>query len=116
MGQSVGTGPDGGFDHHILHTDNTMRFIWGNDREAITYDDAGGSYFGPLAVVDGATLTTLYDTKPAGDMHSGGWTGGSVVVLNGTGAGELGVVVSEVWFLLWWWFVCVWGGGGIPWA
>ena len=42
MGNSVGTGPDGGFDHHILHVDNVVRSVWGNDRELLTFDDAGG--------------------------------------------------------------------------
>ena len=38
MGQSVGTGPDGGYDHHILHSENVVRSVWGNDRELLTFD------------------------------------------------------------------------------
>lgn len=40
MGNSVGTGPGGGYDHHIYHHKNTIEFVWGNDREIVTFDDA----------------------------------------------------------------------------
>lgn len=88
MGNSVGTGPDGGHDHHILHVDNEVRSVWGNDRELMTFDDAGGAYFGRVASVAGATTTTAADCKPPGDMTAGGWAGSVMVVLNGTGAGQ----------------------------
>lgn len=88
MGQALGTGPDGGHDHHILHVDNEVSSVWGNDRELLTFDDAGGAYFGPVAAVDGTTLVTAGDTRPAGDMTAGGWAGGCIAVLNGTGAGQ----------------------------
>jgi hypothetical protein len=93
MGQSVGTGLDGGFDHHILHVDNVVTSVWGNDRELMTFDDAGGAYFGRVAGADGTTLTTAEDTRSAGDIKAGGWAGGCVVVLNGTGAGQYRRVV-----------------------
>jgi hypothetical protein len=31
MGNAMGTGPDGGYDHHILHADNIVELVWGND-------------------------------------------------------------------------------------
>lgn len=31
MGNAMGTGPDGGFDHHVLHADNIIELVWGND-------------------------------------------------------------------------------------
>ena len=86
MGQAVGTS-GGGFDHHIAVLDNTYQFVFGNDREVMTFDDAGGSYYGALAAVDGATLTTAADCK-ATTEEWGGWVGGAIVVLNGTGAGQ----------------------------
>ena len=85
-GQSLGTGPMGGIAQHVLHMDNTVKFTWGGDREVMTYDDAGGSYYGALASVDGATLTLANDAWPASDWEMGGWAGGQVIVLNGTGA------------------------------
>ena len=93
MGQSVGTGPDGGHDHHILHSENEITMVWGNDREEITFDDAGGSYFGLVSSVNGTQLTTAGDTKSSGDIKAGGWAGGCVVILNGTGAGQYRRVV-----------------------
>jgi hypothetical protein len=85
-GQSLGTGPMGGIAQHVLHMDNTVRFTWGGDREVMTYDDAGGAYYGALAAVDGTTLTLLNDAWPASDWEMGGWSGGQVFVINGTGA------------------------------
>jgi len=87
-GQSVGTGPMGGVAQHILHADNVVRFTHGGDREVMTYDDAGGAYYGPLAAVQGATLTLAADAWPASDWEMGGWGSGQVVVINGTGAGQ----------------------------
>jgi hypothetical protein len=92
-GQSLGTGPMGGTAQHIYHADNHIHFTWGGDREVMTYDDAGGSYWGPLAGVDGATLTLAGDAWPASDWEMGGWWGGQVLVLNGTGQGQFGRVL-----------------------
>jgi hypothetical protein len=88
MGQSLGTGPDGGHDHHILHADNEVTSVWGNDRELMTFDDAGGAYFGRVASVAGATLTTADDTRCSTDATTGGWAGGTIAILNRTGAGQ----------------------------
>jgi hypothetical protein len=92
-GQSLGTGPMGGVAQHILHADNLVRFTWGGDREVMTYDDAGGAYYGPLAAVDNATLTLAGDAWPASDWEMGGWAGGQVYVINGTGATQIGRVL-----------------------
>lgn len=88
MGQSIGTAPWGGYDAHILIQDNHYRFVWGNDREVMTFDDAGGSYFGTLQSVNGTGLVTSNDCWLPQDTEWGGWGGGAVVVLNGTGAGQ----------------------------
>lgn len=37
----------------------------------MTYDDAGGAYYGALAAVDGATLTLANDAWPASDWEMG---------------------------------------------
>lgn len=86
MGQAVGSSA-GGYDHHIAVLDNSYHFVFGNDREVMTFDDAGGAYWGALSAVEGATLTIAHDSK-ATTSEWGGWGGGSVVVLNGTGAGQ----------------------------
>lgn len=64
------------------------------DREIVTFDDAGGSYFGTVASVEGTTLHTTEDTKPALSWEWGGWYGAAIVVLNGTGTGQVRRVVQ----------------------
>lgn len=55
--------------------------------EVMTFDDAGGSYWGPIASVVETVVTTAADCK-ATTEEWGGWAGGSIVILNGTGAGQ----------------------------
>ena len=71
-GQSLGTGPMGGVAQHVYHADNRVHFTWGGDREVMTYDDAGGAYWGRLQSVDGTTLTLAGDAWPASDWCVGG--------------------------------------------
>lgn len=110
-GQSLGTGPDGGVAQHVYHADNRIQvclsgggawggegsiyvhyadnriqFTWGGDREVMTYDDAGGAYYGALASVNGTTVTLADDSWPAGSWARGAWYGSQIMVINGTGA------------------------------
>jgi hypothetical protein len=93
-GQSLGTGPMGGMAQHILHADNVVRFTWGGDREVMTTDDAGGSYYGALAAVNGTSITLAADAWPASDWEMGGWFGSQMVVINGTGAHQIRRIVT----------------------
>lgn len=88
-GQSMGTGPGGGRLHHIYHAKNKIQFVWGNDREIVTFDDAGSAYLGRVAAVsaDGRTLTLAADARSSLSGEWLGWDGAAVSVLNGTGAG-----------------------------
>lgn len=96
-GQSVGTGPGGGYDHHIYHANNRIQFVWGNDREIVTYDDAGAAYLGAVHAVsaDGCTLTLAEDARSSFSSEWGGWDGAAVTILNGTGAGTWRRVVHS---------------------
>jgi hypothetical protein len=87
-GQSLGTGPDGGVAQHVYHADNRIQFTWGGDREVMTYDDAGGAYYGALASVNGTTITLENDAWPAGTWERGGWYGSQIMIINGTGASQ----------------------------
>lgn len=89
MGQALGTA-DGGYAQHNFIADNTYQFVFGNDREVMTFDCAGGLYFGPLASVspDELTLTLASDAWPAQSMEWGGFAGGSIAIVNGTGTGQ----------------------------
>ena len=63
--------------------------MWGNDREIVTFDDAGAAYLGRVAAVsvDGRTLTLAADARSSFSGEWLGWDGAAVSVLNGTGAG-----------------------------
>jgi hypothetical protein len=87
-GNSVGTGPGGGYDQHIYHGENRIQYVHGNDREIITFDDAGGAYFGTLARVSGTEVTLGFDARSSGSLEWGSWGGAAMVVLNGTGVGQ----------------------------
>lgn len=98
-GQSVGTGPGGGRAQHIYHARNTIQFVWGNDREIVTFDDAGSAYLGEVADVsaDGLVLTLADDARSSFSGEWKGWDGAAVTVLNGTGVGTWRrVVVSGI--------------------
>jgi hypothetical protein len=60
--------------------------------KVLTFDNAGGAYYGKIARVDGTTVITADDTKPTTPEWDG-WFGGSIVILNGTGAGQYRRVV-----------------------
>jgi hypothetical protein len=93
-GNSVGTGPGGGVAQHILFAHNELRNVRGNDREMITFDDAGGSYYGAISSANGTLVETAEDCKPAGSDEWGGWGGGAVVVVSGPGAGQYRRIVK----------------------
>ena len=56
MGNNIAT-YGGGYAHHIYIGRNHISQIWGNDREAMTYDNAGNAYFGGISKVDGTNIT-----------------------------------------------------------
>jgi hypothetical protein len=96
-GQSLGTGPGGGRAHHVYHAKNKIQFVWGNDREIVTFDDAGSAYLGRIASVsaDGTTLTLASDARSSNSGEWLGWDGAAVSVLNGTGRGTWRRVVKS---------------------
>ena len=96
-GQSIGTGPGGGRAQHIYHARNTIQFVWGNDREIVTFDDAGSAYLGEVAAVsaDGLVLTLADDARSSYSGEWKGWDGAAVTVLNGTGVGTWRRVVGS---------------------
>jgi len=109
---------NGGYAQHLHFNGNSYQHVWGGDREVMTYDNAGGAYFGPLTSSgadasaamatgrtdrSGLTIKTLGPRIPlnrTGDKSSvngGGWVvvGGALLVLNGTGAGQVRRLVAN---------------------
>lgn len=91
-GQALDTGI-GGYAQHVYNADNSIQLAWGGDREVMTYDTESGAYYGTLADIHGTTVTTSHDTVAAGYMKFNGWHGGALVVLNGSGAGQIRRIV-----------------------
>ena len=97
---------NGGYAHHIAMLNNSIAEVWGGDREVLTYDNAGGAYFGPLASSSPSSvrITTagpripLNRSQPGMNSVGNGWVveGGALVVLNGTGAGQIRRIVKCV--------------------
>lgn len=95
---------NGGYQQHVALLNNTLAGIWGGDREVMTNDGPGAAYFGPLASVSSPT-STIRTARPRIPVNRSkgcvtdkcGWptTGGFLLVLNGTGAGQLRRVVQE---------------------
>ena len=54
----------GGFATHIYIGSNKISQVWGNDREVMTYDNAGQSYFGPVVNVSADGLTYYTESHP----------------------------------------------------
>ena len=50
---------------------------------------AGGAYYGPISSIGGpnnTVITLAGDAWPTTDWEMGGWYGGQILILNGTGA------------------------------
>lgn len=85
---------------------NSISHVWGGDREVMTYDNAGGAYFGPLASVSSQSDVDIVAAGPRIPLNrfkanssttGGGWVveGGALIVLNGTGAGQIRRIVAS---------------------
>ena len=102
----------GGYSQHIYFGSSSIRQVWGNDREVLTYDSPGQAFYGRLQKDPTGTSTKLYAATGPGFID---WTkrtwfrppqGGVMVVINGTGAGQSRRIVngdvtsSSAWFEL----------------
>ena len=75
----------GGYAHHIYIGRNHISQVWGNDREAMTYDNAGNAYFGGVSNVDGTKLTIEAGFPSNSYAYTNEVEGGAVVVVSGRG-------------------------------
>ena len=84
----------GGYAQHNWMSNNTYEFVWGNDREITTYDNAGGCYLGPIKqYTRGGLNLTATGTARATEC-----IGGGLLVLNGTV--RIQASVLPLWLLL----------------
>jgi hypothetical protein len=84
----------GGYAHHIYIGSNKISQVWGNDREVMTYDNAGNAYYGHIAKTDGTKLTIASGFDPKSHSYTNRVEGGAMVVVSGTGAGQYKRIVS----------------------
>ncbi len=71
---------------------NTFKSMMGGDREAFTTDGPGGYYFGgAVSLVSGGLSLS---GSPNEHMVSPNWRGAAVMVVDGTGAGQVGRVAE----------------------
>lgn len=77
------------YSRHVYYADNTLRTMFGWDREAMTSDAGGGAYFGKVAAAQGAAVTLAEDPKSPDN-----WIGGTLYVLDGKGTGQYRTVTA----------------------
>ena len=82
---------------NIYYARNTLRHMYGADREMMTLDAAGGAYFGKIAATSGTHLTLAADPtyKTYEPKAHTNWAGAAVMILSGTGAGQWRVVAHN---------------------
>ena len=86
----------GGYAQHVFWGTNTIRHVWGNDREVMTYDNRGNQYFGAVVGVSPNGINISTYGRGAGFGNGNGYDvrGGAVVVVNGTGAGQIRRIID----------------------
>lgn len=84
---------------NIYYARNKLQHMYGADREMMTLDAGGGAYFGKLTRAEGTHLTLAADPSymdyAPPDRHHTNWTGGAVMILAGTGAGQWRAVTKN---------------------
>jgi hypothetical protein len=82
---------------HISFANNTLRRMFGADREMMTLDAGGGAYLGHVATVDGNRLTLAADPvlKDYAPKPHQNWAGAAVMILEGKGLGQYRIVTAH---------------------
>jgi hypothetical protein len=84
---------------NVYYARNRISDVYGADREMMTLDAGGGAYFGKLASAVGTHITLAADPIFQGynppDRPLKDWTGGAVMILEGTGAGQWRTVTTN---------------------
>ncbi|KCV69624.1 hypothetical protein H696_04043 [Fonticula alba] len=87
------------YSERIFYFDNFHQHVYGNNREIMTLDGAGGCYYGGVSAVRGNTVTISGnpnykpDTMP--DTIKRDWRNGMMAIIKGKGAGQYRRIVSS---------------------
>ena len=93
MGNTIAT-YSGGYQQHIYLGSSSDSGIYGNDRETMTYDNAGNTYFGRVRNVSADGLKYSVVGAPQTRFNRANIVGGVMVVITGTGAGQYRRITS----------------------
>jgi hypothetical protein len=82
---------------HIYFAKNTLRRMFGADREMMTLDAGGGAYQGHVAAVEGNRLTLAADPvfKDYAPKPHQNWAGAAIMILEGKGVGQYRIVTGH---------------------
>eukprot|EP01052_Picozoa_sp_SAG31_P002890 SAG31_NODE_105_length_25008_cov_17.439399_3_plen_993_part_00 len=90
MGNNIDT-YGGGFAQHVYLSSNHISNVWGNDREVLTYDDAGQFAAGHADELSLLNVTLDCSTI----IQNGNTRGGAVAIIAGFGAGQIRRIVGS---------------------
>lgn len=108
-GIEISAGSGMGSSHHVYFAHNTMRQMYGDDREAVTLSGHGTAYLGGIASSEGSRLVlsanprwetghvdgmATWDLPPHKAEGSRGWKGVSVYVVDGKGVGQVRTITG----------------------
>lgn len=67
---------------------NKLGQMYGYDREAFTFDGAGGAYWGKLAEINGTHTVLAQDPRPRAYSPIQNWAGAAFCIIDGKGVGQ----------------------------
>lgn len=72
---------------NVYFARNKLGQMYGYDREALTFDGAGGTYWGKLAQINGTQMVLAQNTRPRsyGPIN---WIGAAFCIIDGKGVGQ----------------------------
>lgn len=73
---------------NIYFAHNKLGQMYGYDREAFTFDGAGGAYWGKLAQVNGTHMLLAQDARPRAYSPIHNWAGAAFCIIDGKGVGQ----------------------------
>ena len=77
------------YAQHVYVARNKLEQMYGYDREAFTFDGAGGAYWGTLAQINGTEMVLAQDPKLRSYQPGyRNWTGAAFCIIGGKGVGQ----------------------------
>ena len=73
---------------NVYFARNKLGQMYGYDREAFTFDGAGGAYWGKLAWIDGTHAVLAQDPRKRTYSPNQDWTGSAFCIIDGKGVGQ----------------------------